>query len=130
MIIIRQILHLSLATLILVSSTSFTVYKHYCMGRLQAVSIFTEPHVCMSESGDSQNCLPDCCNDTSEEVHANDEAGIISNNQSLQDAQLVPVVYVLIEEIISPSNDSTFPRAYKPPLIANYIPAVIQIFLL
>jgi len=80
---VKQIAHkifsLSLALLVLFSTVSLTVEKHYCGNKLIDVSIFTEGHKCgMEDSSMRQEVITTkkCCKDVVEVVEGQDELRI------------------------------------------------------
>lgn len=76
---IKQVLHkvfsMFMALLVLFSTVSFTVEKHYCGDALVDVSLFSEVDRCGEESSDNtQNLVKkSCCKDTIDIIQGQDE---------------------------------------------------------
>ena len=55
---IRRISHITIAALLIMSTTGLTIHQHFCMGNLVETSIFHEPEYCCGEGSD-------CCKNES-----------------------------------------------------------------
>jgi hypothetical protein len=116
----RTISALSLALLVLMSSTSFIVGMHFCMGEVQDVAIFTKADGCAMEK------LPPChrhtskpCCDDETLVHDGD---VLKLSEQLTLFVQIPVEveapFTLYSEIIpSVSNSREYYLNYDPPLL-------------
>lgn len=131
----RSISAVVLAALVLVSSTSFMVGMHFCMGELQNVALFTEADGCPNEQRVPTCHRPaksPCC---AEEVviHEADDFKVSQGN-----IQLAPVVsieiaqpLVLISELIpvAPRSRVNYYN-YDPPLRSCDLTVEHQVFLI
>ncbi len=74
---IKQILHkgfsMLLVVLVLFSTVSFTVEKHFCGDTLVDVAIFSEAHKCGMEMNEPKVVKKHCCKDVVEIVEGQDE---------------------------------------------------------
>jgi len=60
----KSILSSLLIGSLIVATMGVTFSKHYCMGRLKDVSIFSQTSSCQPVG--EENCAPDCCKDIKE----------------------------------------------------------------
>ena len=79
---IKQVLHKSfstlLAMLVLFSTVSFTVEKHFCGDTLIDVAIFSEVHKCGMEMNEAVVEKKQCCKDVVEVVEGQDQLNFSS----------------------------------------------------
>lgn len=123
-----------MALLLVASTIGITMHKHYCMGRLQEVSYFENGKHCMemADMEDVDECPMKCCKDTSEEYKV-DEMSTTSFEFDLHtDFHLISVLtfYLIDFDLISSSDGHLAHLDYKPPLIEQDIPVLVQSFLL
>lgn len=143
-----RILHITLAFLIFVSSTGFTLNSHFCQNTLQSVAIFLTPKNCHERAASHctmampKNCCAkkktscevsddkDCCKDTSQFAKADIDFTpfTVSDFQINLPvfAHILPISYTIKTTL----NDRLirFKNYIPPPLIRN-IPLLIQSFL-
>lgn len=131
---LKSIFSALLALIVLVSTTSFTIDKHLCMGRVQSVAILHDAAPCpmemMAESG--MNGMDDCCQDTQTKIEGNDLQVKNLKPVSIEYQSLwVATVAHLIEtfDLESASTYVAHPL-YKPPLLDQDVPVLIQSFLI
>ena len=86
---IKQLLHkvfsISLALLVLFSTVSFTIEKHFCGNTLVDVSLFTEADKCNMEALEvelEKITKKPCCKDTVDLIKGQDELNIGSNSKT------------------------------------------------
>jgi hypothetical protein len=131
----RSISAILLATLVLVSSTSFMVGFHICMGEVQNVSIFTKADEC-----DMEKNLPPChrkmqepCCDDETVVHEGDDfkASVEKIHISAPTPLYIEQSPVLIAEVIpSAPSSRTYYQNYDPPLRSCDLTVAHQSFLI
>ena len=141
-----RILHITLAFLVFVSSTGFTLNSHFCQNTLQSVSVFLTPQNCheraahcsmssaksccsKSKKACSDSETKDCCEDTSQFA----KADIDFTPFALEDFQLnLPLLLPQPISIHFEANLTTqlirFQDYIPPPLIRNR-PLLFQSFL-
>jgi hypothetical protein len=133
---IRSISALVLALLVMLSSTSFMVGVHFCMGEVKSISFFTKAEQCPKQQSNLPLChkhmQSNCCQDKSV-LHEGDD--FKNNMQSLTfDSPVIAVVLVhtvLISEIIPSSKAAlSFYPAYDPPLPSDDLTVDLQVFLI
>jgi hypothetical protein len=133
--IFRTLSAISLALLVLLSSTSFMVGLHICAGNVQDVKLFTKADVCAMEKQ-----LPPCHKQMHRTSSCCDDEAIVHTgedfNASVSDITLSPFFFtysapaiLVIAEII-PSVEIT-PKAYypyDPPLRSHDRTVDLQVF--
>lgn len=133
--IVNAILSPTLALLVLISSISFTIERHLCMGKVHSVAILHDAAPCAMESfAKSENPLPmdGCCQEDHLVIQGNDYPAnnvkvITLVQQGLWIASLPRVINTIdfshrVSQLLIPY--------YKPPLIEREIPIFIQSFLI
>jgi hypothetical protein len=133
--VLRTISAIVLAFLVLVSSTSFMVGMHICMGEVQNVALFTKADGCAKEKSlppCHRHVKAPCCEDESV-IHKADDFKVSANHVKI--IAPVPVdieqPLVLISEVIpsSPASRIQFYN-YDPPLRSCDLTVEHQVFLI
>jgi hypothetical protein len=131
----KAISGLLLALLVLVSSTSFTVGMHFCMGKVKSIALFTKAEVCEKERSQPpchRHASKPCCEDETV-VHRSDDFKT-SISESYFTAPVPAEIQqhmLLIAEIIPTAPASTFPYFnYDPPLRSCDITVEHRVFLI
>jgi len=121
-----------MALLLLASTTSWTVDKHFCMGDLVDVAFFTSADSC----GMNMDDIPgewqlDCCSDEIIVITGQDNLKISFDELSLAHKLLVTsfaqsylALFQETEEQIIPHND------YPPPLLVQDLQLLDEVFLI
>ncbi len=130
----RSILSVFIAFMVLLSSSSFTVNMHFCMDRIHSVSLIEKAAPCPMELNVPvcHNAKKhSCCDD--EQLTFEGKNFKSQESISLQIAQhswiaVLPVIAEINQ--ISNESSSTPVVSYKPPLISQDIPVLIQSFLI
>jgi hypothetical protein len=132
--IVRPILTVLLALLVLMSSTSFLVGMHFCMGEMKSVSIVIPAEKCMQHEKPVPPChkhmQTDCCQDRVV-LHEGDEfKNSFTNFDFTQGADLqVATPLVLISEVVPSQNTAlNFSRSYDPPQRSIDHTIALQVF--
>lgn len=124
-----------LALLVLVSSTSFMVGMHLCMGEVRNISFFTPAESCdlaKSLPPCHRHTLPPCCDDETL-VHNGEDFQALSDNVHLAAPAADHIVQpnVLIAEVIPASPASRTPYYhYDPPLRTLDLTVEHRVFLI
>jgi hypothetical protein len=133
--VMRPISAVVLALLVLVSSTSFVVGLHFCMGEVKSVALFTKAESCTKQK-DVPPChrkdKASCCQDeTIVHTGENFKASIAKVAMSAPVAVIVEHSFVLISEVIP---DAPLARTqyhnYDPPLRSSDVTVEHQLFLI
>lgn len=131
----KTISALLLASLVLVSSTSFTIGMHFCMGEVKNIALFSKADGCEMEKK-----LPPChrqtktsCCDDQTVVHEGDDfkASIADLHFEVSLAPVIDQPLILISEIIPSSAIFRFQYYnYDPPLRSYDLTVAHQVFLI
>lgn len=133
---LKNIVAFLLAVVVLTSTLSFSVHKHFCGPFLKDVSVIVPSHGCgMETRGIDNTCAVStensCCNDVIEIVKGPDDLKLTWDNFNLEQQQFIALfthsyIYSITGDY---REDSTF-IAYSPPLVIRDIPVLHQSFLL
>ena len=122
-----------MALLLVVATMGVTMHKHYCMGRVQDVAYFQESKSCADLLGmDEEVCPPNCCKDTHEEFKVDDLSATAFSFDLDTDFHLLHAfTYLLLDfnVLTAPTHQVAY-QNYRPPLIEQDIPVLVQSFLL
>ena len=126
-----------MAFLLLASTTSWTIGKHYCMGHLVDVSLFEEAEDCgmAMTTSESDNLLisdeNSCCNDELIVVEGQDDLQLSFENISVdQQLFLVAFTYSYFNLVEISSERPLLNEYYPPPLIVKDIQLLDEVFLI
>ena len=132
---LRSIAAIALAILVLVSSTSFMVGMHLCMGEVQNIALFSKAEGCEKEQS-----LPPChrhtkapCCEDEIAIHESDDlkAGIAHMPVAIPAPMDLEQPLILISEVIPAAPLSRFKyHSYDPPLRACDLTVEHQVFLI
>jgi len=141
-----RILHITLAFLIFVSSTGFTLNSHFCQNTLQSVAIFLIPENCHERAAHcamnaAKSCCSknkntcsdsedkDCCEDKSEFIKADIDFIVFTiDDFQIDFVALLPHSISIHSETILTDRLIRFNTYIPPPLIRN-LPLLFQSFL-
>lgn len=135
----KQILHRFisslLALLVLVSTVSWTVDKHLCMGRVMDISLFAHADDCgmeeaMTAMGD-QNIQNSCCDDESFTVQGQDDLKLSWNDFDLDHQVFLVAFAKSYVDLFVPLEKLPLPNEhYPPPKLVQEIHILDQVFLI
>jgi len=132
---VNTILSVVLAFLVLVSSISFTIERHFCMGKVHSVAILHDAAPCAMElfaQNEKSFPMDGCCQEDHLIIPGNDYAAKNVNALSLVYQGLWIAEFPRTIQI----NDFThrvfhsLPSYYKPPVLNGEIPIFVQSFLI
>lgn len=133
----RNIVSFSMAILVLASTTSFTVDKHFCGKMLMDLAIFSEAESCgmeMHSHSDGDSCsikVDPCCSDQTTSVDGQDELkisfGSLNFDQQLFLNSFTYSYLNLFEGL--PQQVVPF-KYYTPPILVTDIQILDQVFLI
>ncbi len=132
---LRSISAVILAIIVLVSSTSFTVGMHICMGEVQNVALFGKADSCQKEKAlpaCHKHMKPACCEDELVYHEGTDFKGSIEHIHIVAPASIdIERPLILISEVIPASPISrTQYYNYDPPLRSCDLTVEHQVFLI
>lgn len=132
---IRTISSILLAMLVLVSSTSFIVGMHVCMGEVQNMAVFAKADGCEKEKQlppCHRDTTPPCCEDETL-THVAEDLKVITSPVHVNpvDAADLEHTLALIAEIIpSPDRIANAYSHYIPPLLSTDLIVEHRVFLI
>lgn len=127
---------ITLALLLLVSTTSWKVEKHYCMGFLVDISFFSEAEGCgmnMDLPSDSDRISKEnsCCDDVTIVVKGQDKLDVASFDFQLIDQVFIcSYIYSYFSLFEQESTEIDTFRYYPPPAIVKDICLLDETFLI
>ena len=134
---IQKIASLSMALIVLFSTFSFTVHKHYCGGELKATSVFLEAEKCemekkMAEMTCEKHAMrKKCCEDVVEVIEGQDELKISFNDLDLTQQVLVTSFYYTYINLFEGLEENIVPFCdYSPPLVVKDIHELDEVYLI
>lgn len=133
--IFHKIASVLLATLVLLSTVSWTVDKHLCMGRVMDVSLFTEAEDCgmelAMEAIDKKASDNHCCDDESFTIIGQDDLKHSSVDLDLEHQMFLVAFAQSYLHLFVPLQDRPVTNAeYPPPIITRDIYILDQVFLI
>jgi hypothetical protein len=133
--VFRSISAVILAIMVLVSSTSFMVGMHICMGEVQNVALFGKADSCQKEKALAacpKHMKPACCDDELVYHEGTDFKGSIEHIHIATPASIdIEQSVVLISEVIPASPVAQFNYYnYDPPLRSCDLTVEHQVFLI
>ena len=132
---LKQLLHkgfsISLALIVLFSTVSFTIEKHYCGDILVDVSVFYEAEKCGMEAIELAQ-KKSCCKDEIDIVEGQDELKISSFEDLEFEKQqfLSAFVYSYINGFESLPKQTIPHKDYSPPNLVADIQVLDQVFII
>jgi hypothetical protein len=124
-----------LALLVLVSTFSFTVDKHFCGSFLVNQAVFSKASSCgmdmHSHSGDDLMDRENCCNNQNISVEGQDELNISFQTLNFDQQVFLTAFTFSFNELFEGLPYQVIPyRNYTPPLIVKDIPVLNDTFLI
>ena len=126
-----------MAILLLLSTTSWKVEKHYCMGRLMDMALFVDVDDCgmdMSINEDGQNLdetKKSCCDDEVIFIDGQDDLKLSFEDMGF-DQQVFLVTFIqTYSNLFKAIEEQTVPNEYyPPPLLVKDIQLLDEVFLI
>lgn len=134
LLISHKIISTALAVLVLFSTFSFTVEKHYCGDRLVDIAVFSEVKGCGMEmkTKTASTLKTSCCKDVVDIIEGQDELKVTSFND-LEDPQrlfLSTFIYTYNLNFESLPKQIIPHKDYSPPNIIRDIQLLDDVFLI
>jgi hypothetical protein len=135
--VFQKIMSISLALLLLVSTTSWKVEKHYCMGHLMDISFFTASNSCGIEidlSKDNDTSIQyenSCCADVTILMQGQDDLALSYNDFTIDHQQFfIAFAYSYFDNLQTETFQSVKHNFYPPPLIVKDLQLFDKVFLI
>ena len=135
----KAILHkttsLTMALLLLLSTVSWTVDKHLCMGRVMDVALFTGAKDCGMKAAmdmlESQGIENHCCDDESFTIQGQDDLRLSWDDITIEHQSfLIAYAYSYFELHNFQFKEALPNLTYPPPLLVSDIQLLDQVFLI
>ncbi|PQJ33123.1 hypothetical protein BST92_01980 [Nonlabens arenilitoris] len=133
---LKNISVLMMAVVVLCSTLSFSVHKHFCGPFLKDISIVVPSHGCgMETNNTTESCAvaleKSCCNDVIELVKGQDDLKLSWDHFKLDQQQFIVLfTHSYIYSITGDDFVDTPFTSYSPPLVTRDIPVLHQSFLI
>jgi len=135
--VFHKITSITMALLLLLSTVSWKVEKHYCMGRLMDVALFTDVDTCgmdMSMAMFDENLgetISSCCTDEVVFVDGQDDLKISFNDlQVEQQSFLIALTYSYLRVLVDLKEQPVPHEQYPPPILVKDIQLLDEVFLI
>ncbi|WP_349664283.1 hypothetical protein IZU89_03945 [Cellulophaga lytica] len=129
--LVHKIATIALALLVLLSTVSFAVEKHFCCGELVSVSVYPEDFGCGESAFLSTNKVTEnnCCTGILEAVKGQDRLTVASDKNE----NVITKYVVTSISYSSPSTEIVFHQKaritnYVPPLLVQDVQVAHQVF--
>ena len=124
-----------MALLVLFSTASFTVEKHYCGDVLIDVSVFTEASKCGMEDSEMDQAVvtkKSCCKDTVDVIQGQDELSVktVNDLEFEQQLFLASFTYSFLELFEGLSKQIVPHKNYSPPNLIADVQVLNQVFII
>lgn len=124
-----------MAFLLLLSTVSWTVDKHLCMGRVMDVALFVNAEDCGMKAAmdllEEEGIENHCCDDESFTIHGQDDLRLSWDDLALdQQNFLVVITHSYLELFRTYSNEKLPSETYPPPILVYDIQLLDQVFLI
>jgi hypothetical protein len=122
-----------LALLVLLSTLSWTVDKHLCMGRVMDVAFFHHAEDCGMESamkafGESDN---HCCDDESFTINGQDDLKLSWEEFDVECQELLVVFTASYSNLLSELSEQQVPHeCHPPPLLVKDFNTLYEVYLI
>nr|WP_298997340.1 hypothetical protein [uncultured Allomuricauda sp.] len=124
-----------MSLLVLLSTISWSVDKHLCMGRVMDISFFTEADDCGMEAGlallEKDSEKPHCCDDESFILTGQDDLSLSWSDFDLEQQVFLVAFTTSYFELFVPLEELPVPyEEYPPPILVRDIHVLDQVFLI
>ena len=133
----KNITAFSLACLVLLSTMSFTINKHYCGYKLVSTSVVLKAETCgmeMQKNSINESCKilkKDCCKDESQLFEGQDNLKLNFSDLNLQQQVFITSFVYSYIDLIKEFDTNIFPfKEYSPPIVVKDIQLLDEVFLI
>jgi len=131
--LLKNIVHISLAVLLLVATMGMSINKHYCMGQLKSVAIYMDAPNCFDLAGEKGKSSMGCCETTSDFFQVDDDRQSVSYQFDIEADYTLLYAYGEYESGKMALLSSRVPQKnqyYKPPIPEQDVLIKVQSFLI
>ncbi len=124
-----------MAVMLLLSTVSWTIEKHTCMGRVMDVALFAKAQDCgmdaAMQSMEDESLENHCCGDETLTLQGQDDLKITFNDISLdQQVSLVAFTTAYLALLVPTEQQTSINEYYPPPLLVKDIQLLDETFLI
>ena len=124
-----------MALLLLLSTVSWTVDKHLCMGRVMDVALFAKAKDCGMDAAmkvlDDDSVENHCCDDESFTMQGQDDLKLTWNDLHIDDQTFLVVFSQTYFQLFTATSEQDVPfETYPPPLLVKDIQLLDAVFLI
>ena len=136
--VLHKILSVFLAFIVLFTTFSFKVEKHYCMGEVTDSAYFVDVESCGMEVGDCENAIDieskiqkeKCCQDIQELIPGNQNEQQAIDSFEFNKVRFVLAYTYIFLNLFEENKDLIPFKYYSPPLVDKDINVLYQTFLI
>ncbi|MEM1259040.1 MAG: hypothetical protein AAGH81_10940 [Bacteroidota bacterium] len=120
-----------LSLLVLLSTTSWSVDKHLCMGRVMDVAFFHDADSCGMEDAMTEMNGKHCCDDESFTVEGQDDLKLSWDEVNVDTQKfLIAFLQSYLELLVLPLGEDVPETIYPPPLLVQDLIVLHEVFLI
>lgn len=120
-----------LSLLVLLSTVSWTVDKHLCMGRVMDVAFFHDADSCGMEDAMTEMNGKHCCDDESFTVEGQDDLKLSWDEVNVNTQKfLIAFLQSYLELLVLPLGEDVPETIYPPPLLVQDLIVLHEVFLI
>lgn len=134
--VFHRVVSVCMAVLLLLSTTSWTIGKHYCMGHLVDVSLFSNAESCCKQSDGARTIdrpreADSCCSNELLVLDGQDDLNISINDLDLdQQAFLASFAHCYFQMFEVCAEQVVPHKYYPPPILVKDIHVLDEVFLI
>ncbi|RNC85088.1 MAG: hypothetical protein ED556_11015 [Winogradskyella sp.] len=131
-VLLHKVFSVALSTLVLLSTFSFTIEKHYCGDRLVDVALFSEVDGCGMEMDKLPDLKKSCCKNEVDLIEGQDEITIkaFDDLEDIQQQVLFAYIYSYFNLYESLPKKVIPHKDYSPPLLISDIQVLNETYLI
>ncbi|MFB9056311.1 hypothetical protein ACFFU9_06090 [Mariniflexile ostreae] len=128
---LHKVFSMALALLVLISTVSFTIEKHFCGDVLIDASVFAEVERCGMESAEIQY-KKSCCKDEVDVIQGQDKLKSSSfEDLDFKQQQFITVFAFVFKNTFKSLSQQVVPhKNYSPPILISDIQVLDQVFII
>ncbi|MEM9363984.1 MAG: hypothetical protein AAGA43_15190 [Bacteroidota bacterium] len=133
--VIQQVISVAMSLMVLLSTISWSVDKHLCMGRVMDVSFFSQADDCGMEAAlsliETNTEKPGCCDDESFVLTGQDDLKLTWSDLDLEQQNFLIAFTTSYLDVFVPLEELPVPHEeYPPPILVRDIQVLDQVFLI